>query len=190
VTDFVEASTEACLESPCAGDASEVDDPLAGATDVRVIDGPLNLRAEPGTDAEILETLATGTSLPTVTGSDLVSVDGYIWIEVSRLSGTPREGWLATAFLAEGDGSSGGATGDLSLFEGAIGGFVIDGPLNLRENPDTGADVLLLLETGDYVWIDAIADDGEAWVADGYTWIRVMVAGEIGYLAIDFLSPE
>jgi uncharacterized protein YgiM (DUF1202 family) len=190
-TDFVEKSDLSCDLSPCvAGDNGNTDDdnPFANADDVVVIDGPLNLRSDPGLDGDVLEVLDTGVTLPTVTGESVVDADGYTWVQVSRLSGTPREGWLATDFLAVGDG--GGGSSDLDAFDGAIGGFVIDGPLNLRENPDTGADILLTLAIGDYVWIDALTDDGEVWEADGFTWIRVSVAGELGYLAIDFVSPD
>ncbi|MDQ2682130.1 MAG: SH3 domain-containing protein [Chloroflexota bacterium] len=187
-TDFIDESDVSCDVSPCVAGETDDDDPFANADDVVVIDGPLNLRADPGLDGDVLEVLDTGVSLPTVRGEALVDADGYTWVQVSRLSGTPREGWLATDFLAVGEGDSGGS-GNLSAFNGALGAFVIDGPLNLRENPDTSADILMTLAVGDYVWIDALSDDGDAWVADGYTWIRVSVAGELGYLAIDFVSP-
>lgn len=186
-TDFIDESTVVCDESPCVAE-DDSDDPFATADDVTVIDGPLNLRAEPGTDADILEVLETDDSLPTVTDQALVEADGYTWVKVSRLSGTPREGWLATDFLAVGEGED-GASGGLDAFDGAIGAFVADGPLNLRENPDTGATSLMRLQDGDYLWIDALSDDGDAWEADGYTWIRVSVAGLTGYVAIDFISP-
>jgi uncharacterized protein YgiM (DUF1202 family) len=64
---------------------------------IRVVDGPVNLRSEPGLNKTILDSLSTGE------GGDLWStssptVDGYTWIKI-RVDSTQEIGWLATSFI-------------------------------------------------------------------------------------------
>jgi uncharacterized protein YgiM (DUF1202 family) len=62
---------------------------------VVVIDGTLNLRGEPGLDAEILDTLPDGTVLEVTDGPE--DADDYTWFEVS--SDDFDTGWVAADFL-------------------------------------------------------------------------------------------
>jgi uncharacterized protein YgiM (DUF1202 family) len=64
---------------------------------IRVVDGPVNLRSEPGLTKTVLA------SLPTGEGGDLWStsspfVDGYNWIRI-RADSTQKIGWVATKFI-------------------------------------------------------------------------------------------
>lgn len=64
---------------------------------IRVVDGPVNLRSEPGLSASVIA------SLPTGEGGDLWStsvpyVDGYTWIRI-RADSTQDIGWVATLFI-------------------------------------------------------------------------------------------
>jgi uncharacterized protein YgiM (DUF1202 family) len=64
---------------------------------IRVVDGPVNLRSEPGLTKTVLA------SLPTGEGGDLWStsspfVDGYNWIRI-RADSTQKIGWVATRFI-------------------------------------------------------------------------------------------
>ena len=63
-----------------------------------------------------------------------------------------------------------------------------DGPLNLRAEPGTSGEILFTLDNGDFVWIAQSVIENTATVGD-YVWIMVDVAGETGWVAIDFISP-
>jgi hypothetical protein len=63
---------------------------------VRVVDGSLNLRLEPGLDALILRVLPDGCVLTVTDGP--VSADGYAWYRVS--SDAYGTGWAAAEFMA------------------------------------------------------------------------------------------
>jgi len=63
---------------------------------VRVSDGPLNVRAAPGLDAEILDVASDG-ALFAVRGGP-VAADGYLWVEVFNYE--HGRGWMAAEFLA------------------------------------------------------------------------------------------
>jgi hypothetical protein len=62
---------------------------------VRVFDGDLNLRADAGLDAEVLDVLPDGAELEVIDGP--VEADGYTWFAVS--STDFGEGWSAGEFL-------------------------------------------------------------------------------------------
>ena len=64
---------------------------------IRVVDGPVNLRSEPGTSKPVVAVLATGE------GGDLWStsspnVNGYNWIKI-RVDSSQKIGWVATNFI-------------------------------------------------------------------------------------------
>lgn len=67
---------------------------------VRVVDGPLNLRAEPTTSASIVATLSTGTTAAWVNTDDRsFFADGYGWVQIQLFDGTGTSGWVAEDFI-------------------------------------------------------------------------------------------
>jgi uncharacterized protein YraI len=186
--DFIAVSDEFCETSPCFPDDSGSDDPFADALGVRVIDGPLNVRDVAGLNGTILTVLETGAEVAVDPRAVLTDADGYTWI---RIVTATLNGWVATDFVEPMDTvpCSDGACypTELNEFFGATGVFVIDGPLNLRAEPGTDADILITLADGDYLWIESVIGP-DPYEADGYLWIEVSAAGSTGFVAIDFIA--
>jgi uncharacterized protein YgiM (DUF1202 family) len=188
-TDFVDVSDASCDASPCDPDSSgDSTDPFASAKGVEVVDGPVNVRDAAGLDGTIVTTVDTGYTAAVDSRSELETADGYTWIKI--VTGTTGT-WMATDFLEPldnvPDDVSTGVPADLAAFVNADAAVVSDGPLNLRVSPDTSADIVMTLEAGDYLWIiDTSAS--EPWTNDNHLWIKVTVAGETGYVAIDYLT--
>jgi uncharacterized protein YgiM (DUF1202 family) len=169
------------------------DDDATGFEDaegVEVVDGPVNVREEPSLSAAVSSVQATGSKFFIISGSTIEEADGYTWVNIKNFGGV--EGWMATAFLSPvtdmpcGDGAC--YPEELDPFYGVDAAIVTDGPVNLRAEPTTSADVLTLLEDGDYLWFtDAVVN--MVTEADGYVWLEVSVAGDTGWVAIDFISP-
>jgi uncharacterized protein YgiM (DUF1202 family) len=169
------------------GDGGGTPDGFEDALGVEVVDGPVNVRQDAGLDQTIVGTLQTGAEVPVAVSGELVSADGYDWIEVRFGNGIP--GFVATDFLAPLAYSPNlGSSDALSAFVDVEGAFVTDGPLNIRAEPGTSSDILLTLESGDFVWVAQPVIENTATVGD-YIWIVVDVAGETGWVAIDFISP-
>lgn len=140
---------------------------------VEVVDGPLNLRTEPGLTAEIIRVLPDEFNM-TVTGGP-ENADGYDWYEVAFHQGSSRDGWVAGEFLAH--YNVGG------LFSRGDGVRVIDGRLNLRSEPGLSSDVLQVLEEGTAAIISS-----EPAEQDGYTWYKLHSSGfGNGWVAGKFL---
>jgi hypothetical protein len=61
----------------------------------------------------------------------------------------------------------------------------------MRTDPTTSSEILITLETGDYVFGVLISAGGgeEALWVDGHHWIAASVAGYDGYIAADFMTP-
>jgi uncharacterized protein YgiM (DUF1202 family) len=171
------------LNSDPGGSVAGFDD----AQGVRVVDGPMNVRRAPGLDQTIVGQLSAGAEVPVdVTVSGLEAADGYDWIAVRFGNGIP--GYLATDFLEPLSYSPNlGSSDALSQFVDAEGAFVTDGPLYLRAEPGTGGDILLTLEDGDFLWIAQPVIENTATVGN-YVWILVDVAGETGWVAIDYIT--
>lgn len=74
------------------------DEPFATGASVTTNESDVNLRAEPSTAADIVETMSLGTAL-TVTG-DPVDADGYTWYPVEDPA-TGNTGFIAANFLRE-----------------------------------------------------------------------------------------
>jgi sortase (surface protein transpeptidase) len=77
-----------------AGNADQPADAAEGATATINTDG-VNMRAEPSTSADVVEVLASGTTV-TITG-DSQEADGYTWVPITLDDGTT--GWIAEDFL-------------------------------------------------------------------------------------------
>lgn len=147
-----------------------------GAGDVvRVVTDQLNLRAEPGLNADVLGVLTNGTTA-TFTGNGEY-VDRIGWLEVETDAyGT---GWLASQFVVADPGAGGGpvfAIGDVVV--------VADGPLTLRHYATVAATVRDVMAEGTALTIL----DGPI-VSDGYTWYEVY-SDEYGsgWVAGEFLA--
>jgi|GEM_PF-2501710 len=67
---------------------------------LRVVDGLLNLRSEPGTESSVIAGLPTGT-IVVILDSSFVEADGYIWMNVSLESNPETVGWIAQGFTEE-----------------------------------------------------------------------------------------
>jgi uncharacterized protein YraI len=188
--DFIAVSDETCEVSPCLPDDSSSDDPFADALGVRVFDGPLNVRDVAGLGGSILTVLETGAEIPVDSRAVLTDADGYTWI---RIATSTLNGWVATDFVEPMDTVPcvDGACypAELNSFFGATGAFVIDGPLNLRADVGTDSAILMTLDDGDYMWIESVIGS-DPYEADGYLWVEVSVAGETGFVAIDFVEPS
>lgn len=161
-----------------------------GAEGVQVVDGPVNVRTDPSLSSSVSSVQDAGLKFFIVSDSDLVDADGYTWINIMNFGGV--RGWVATAFLAPvadmpcGDGAC--YPEELDPFFQVSAAIVSDGPVNLRASAGTAAEIVMTLEDGDYLWISQpIVDHVEE--ANGYTWIEVTVAGETGWVAIDFIAP-
>lgn len=137
-----------------------------------VNDDNVNLRAEPGLDAEVLLKLTSGTTATVLDGP--VDADDYVWYQLD-VDGTV--GWVAADFL-----DIAGAGADTSFASGTTV-TVNDDRVNLRAGAGLDADILDKLSTG----TTATVLDGPA-TADGYTWYQVDVNGVTGWVASDYLS--
>ena len=131
----------------------------------------LNLRTGPGTGYNAIDTYPTGEIATIISGPR--SAEGYSWYEVEMWSDS-NVGYMAGEFL------------EPARFEPTGSRLeVVDGPLNLREEPRTSAQVVASLATGEVVVIrDA------SFVSDGgYTWANVYVErnpDQVGWVARDF----
>lgn len=178
VTDYLEALTSE------PGDGGFED-----ALGVAIVDGPVNVRRSPGVDQTIVTTLSTGAEVPVDSGASeqVVSGDGYDWVAVRVGNGAP--GYIATDFLAPLDYSPNLGSDDTLARLGEVDAAIVtDGPLNLRSQPGMSGEILLTLETGDYLWLGQPVTD-YAETVEGYTWVVVDVAGETGWVAINFIEP-
>jgi uncharacterized protein YgiM (DUF1202 family) len=158
---------------------SEIDDDVSAdlavggeAVIATVNDDNVNLRAEPGLDAEVLLKLASGTTATVLDGP--VDADDYVWYQLD-VEGTV--GWVAADFL-----DIAGTGADTSFTAGTTV-TVNDDRVNLRAGAGLDADILDKLSTG----MTATILDGPT-SADGYTWYQVDVDGVTGWVASDFLT--
>jgi uncharacterized protein YraI len=139
---------------------------------VEVVDGPLNLRAQPSSAAAILNVYSTGTELCLASGPSYA--DGYEWYQVAG-------GWIAGDFCALiTPGGCGPAvpTGRFATWDRI---YVADGPLNVRTGPTVAAAISAELVEG----TEACVRNGPK-LADGYEWYGVTVNGIEGWVAGDF----
>src|SRR5690242_153350 len=64
---------------------------------VQVVDGPVNLRKNPGLQGTVIRALGTDETATRVDPSELTERDGYTWINIKTQAG--ETGWAATDFL-------------------------------------------------------------------------------------------
>ncbi len=140
---------------------------------VRGVEGPLTFRSGPTTGASIIALLQNGTTF-TVTGSP-TNAGGYLWYPVRNTQF--GDGYVAGAFLvARGGGTNPSPTPSPSPSNpGTPGQYpvnstvrVVEGPLNFRSGPTTGASIIALLQNGTTLTVT-----GGTQTANGYTWYPV-----------------
>ena len=116
------------------------------ATYVQVVDGPLNIRSAPSTDAEKVGTLSVG---------KVVEVKGLSdgWYQTNS-------GYISADYVTE---------VDASMAQQAEPAYVrvINGPLNIRSAPNTDADKVGSLSTGKVVEVKGLSD-GWYQISSGY----------------------
>lgn len=143
--------------------------------DPAVVDAErLNLRSSPILSGEIVAVMPQGTAL-TVTQEPVV-VNGDVWYAVT--SDAYGDGWCIGEFLAVPDavGGDGIAAGDTVR--------VVDGSLNLREQPAIAADVVAELPDG-----TTLSVVGGPTAADGYQWFNVTSDSYgTGWSVVNFLQ--
>lgn len=142
------------------------------ADQVRVSDGPLNLRSAASTSASILSSFPVGAQL-CITGGP-TRANGYEWYQVSG-------GWIAGDFCTL-DRAAGCGTGSTpGQFKVNDRIAVREGPLNIRQTPTTQAAVV-----GDFaIGTELCALEGPV-KADGFEWYRVSSQGKAGWIAGNF----
>ena len=144
--------------------------PPTSGGNATVIDGALNLRAEPSVDADIV-TVMPGDSRVTVTGG---SQNGFYPVTFGSLSG-----WASGDYLAIDDGADPGSDDDNPTDAGSA--TVIDGALNLRAGPGTGYSVLAVMPDGATVTLTGQTNNG---------FVSVRYQGTNGWAYATYLSNE
>jgi uncharacterized protein YgiM (DUF1202 family) len=160
-----------------AGLAISVAPKNAGAADfstgdtVVVDTDRLNLRADFGTDADVVTVLENGTTASVTDGPE--DADGYTWYELDAEDGSV--GWAAGDFLALAAAEDPGfSEGDQVVVTG--------GSLNLRDDTGLSANVLAVMADGSTAtvlsgpvtadslpWYELDTDDyGQGWAAGGF----------------------
>ncbi|HEV2074405.1 MAG TPA: SH3 domain-containing protein [Thermomicrobiales bacterium] len=131
----------------------------------------LNLRTAPGTNSSIIRTYSGGTTATVLAGPQ--SATGYQWYKV-EVWDDGRIGWFAGEYL------------ETARFEPTGSRrSVVDGPLNVRENPGTSSRILGSVPTGGVV----VVRDASFVSQNGYTWANVYVeanSGLISWIAAEF----
>jgi hypothetical protein len=147
---------------------------------VRVVDGSLNLRTEPGLDAEVVRVLPDGFVLTVADGPE--SADGYDWYQVTSSGDVAVDGWVVGDFLEPAPGGE---------FPQGTGVRVVGGSLNVRDAPSLSGNVFTTVPEG------TTFTAGDPTFADGYTWYKVHSFGIVlplpsnqGWVAGDFLVAD
>lgn len=149
----------------------------------------LNLRAEPGTRARVVERLSDGTVLEVLGGARVA--DDLTWIPVRTRSGS--EGWVATRYLEiVAVGSAGEvvspmgrpATPAAPEPTAPVQYRVATDRARFRVRPGTDAPVLSELPGGTLVEDDG----GQPVSASGHLWRKVRLEGRVGWIAAELLN--
>jgi uncharacterized protein YraI len=142
---------------------------------VRVFDGPLNIRSAPGLSGAVTAMYGTG-DLACIAGGPVAS-DGYDWYRTA-------DGWIAGEFceLYDRQGCADNPRPPAHYLPGD-GLFVVDPPVNVRSGPGVGYPSQGLLE---YLAEVCVLDGPE--YADGYEWYYVRGGGLTGWVAEPFFG--
>jgi uncharacterized protein YgiM (DUF1202 family) len=157
--------------------AAAEDPGFAEGDAVVVVDGNLNLRADAGLDADILDVMTDGSTATVLSGP--VTADGLPWYELD--TDDYGQGWSAGGFLALADENPGG--GDEFPVDSVLAVQTGDGSnLNLREEPTIDGTLIDRLPDGSVV----VVLDGPV-TADGYDWYELDTDLGTGWAAGEFL---
>ncbi len=140
---------------------------------VQVADGPLNVRDDSDIAGEVVVQLETGDTATILSGP--IANGDYDWYEVEVDSET--SGWVAADFIAA-------AVADETGYDAGDVLDVVDGPLNVRAEAGTSADVVTQLQTGDTATVISGPES-----ADDLNWYEVKIDSETsGWIASDFVA--
>jgi len=158
----------------------------AGAAGVVEPGSCLNLRTEPSLSASKITCLVQGTALSVTGGA--VEADGYTWIPVTTSAGS---GWVAANYVDQ-TAAAPAAQAAAPVSESASSSSIVgttavtdDSPgcLRVRDSAGLSGTVLNCLAAGTTVTF--VSD--EVVTQDGYTWTKVSVAGQEGWVASEYL---
>ncbi|HWV23787.1 MAG TPA: SH3 domain-containing protein, partial [Thermomicrobiales bacterium] len=175
-------------------DEDKKDDGAIGAIVTTNVDD-LNLRAEPSTDADVVDQLAAGIELEIVGGP--VEAEGYTWYEVKVTAEGGNSGWVASDFLdgipeptAETtptpESTKEASTGD-TFASGAIV-VTTENDVRIRAEGNLGGEIIDAFPAGTEYEIT-----GDPVDADGYKWYPVSLVDDptiSGWIPSEFLAPE
>ena len=141
------------------------------ATQLQVVDGPLNLRAAADIGSDVIEQLADGLRV-TTTSAPIVN-GGHTWYQV-YVNRWGDRGYVAGEFLG---------FPDVGLERGNTA-VVSDGPLNLRSDAGLSNAILGVLPSG----VELTITGDPVVSVDGYLWMSVHSADEgDGWVAREFI---
>ena len=144
----------------------------------------LNMRSDASASADVVSTLAEGTSASVVDGP--VDADGYSWYQID-VDGTT--GWVVRDFIAYGEDAVGAdSTADVGTATAFSGTTLLvnTDSLNVRDAASTSGAVLETLAMG-----DSVSATGAYTTADGYSWAEVVTtSGTDGYVVSDYLTDD
>lgn len=176
--DTTASQPDAPAAPPAAQDDSDVipadtGDTFVAGDEVVVSEGPVNLRANPGTGGAVTTALAQGTTLTVVSGP--VAANGFDWYQVETTS--QQSGWVAVNFIR----LQAGPEADFAVGEQLV---VFDGPVNLRSAAGIGASIVTSLPQDTLLTVL-----GGPTAADSRAWYQVRTAaGASGWVAADFVE--
>jgi quercetin dioxygenase-like cupin family protein len=179
-------------------DTAETDDAESGVigTIVTTNVADLNMRAEPSTEADVVDQLALGIELEVIGGPE--EAEEYTWYQVQVTSEGGSSGWVAADFL---DGLEGATPEETPAPEAAStpaaeasGTFApgdivatIDDSVRVRSEGNLGGDIVNAYPTGTEFEIT-----GEPVDADDFTWYPVTLVENpdiTGWIPADFIAP-
>jgi uncharacterized protein YraI len=166
------AQTAAVVAAPTAAPTAAVDQEDA----VRVTTERLRIRTQPGTNAEVLATLAQGDRVQIVDQAQ-VMVEGEAWVHVRAGS---HEGWVSQRFLAPApqETPTGAA---LAARQGRVVN-VAPQALIVRADPSTTAKVVTRIPEG------AVIEIYEQRDAENEHWYRIRFNDAEGWVRADFVQ--
>ena len=176
-----------------AGESQETET----GTIVTTTDQNVNVREEPSVDADVVTQLDEGVELEVLEGPE--EADDYTWYRIRVNEEDGAEGWVASDFITEVQGTtaesqaeeSDGTASGTDVTPAAAGEFEVgttvvtnDENVRLRSEPTTDGDAIDALAEGTELLVTGEPEEG-----DGYTWLPVETEdGVAGYVVIDYVE--
>jgi cell wall-associated NlpC family hydrolase len=136
-----------------------------------VNEGPLNVRTGPSITDASLGKLSTGTKL---TITDITTVNSVKWYRFSYQS---KPGYVCGKYVT--------LTGSQVFYANAKTATVIQGPLNVRSGPSTGASII-----GSATGMKTISTTGMYYKYGSAKWYKVTWNGHPGYLCAEYVAQN